>query len=474
VGNNMAFRKLDLRGGAFRAVLGFLGQHWRRQPWRIAWILSVFLLATLADVLTPLFAGKLVDAVAGPASSPTNWDAALLAFGVLVGLGLCGVLLRQLSFMSIITLTLRMMTDIASGAFHRLQRFSTDWHANSFAGSTVRKVTRGMWALDLLNDTLLIALFPSVVMLIGSTVLLGFLWPLMGLIVGLGSLLYIAVTVFLSVGYVAPAASLANAWDTRMGGALADAISCNAVVKGFGAEDREEERLATVIDKWRSRTRRTWKRGTLNGTTQQAMLLLLRGAIIGAAVLLWARGMANAGDIAMVLTTFFVLQGYLRDVGMHIRNLQRSVNDMEELVEIESQPLGIEDRPSATPIRIGAGRIDFDHVNFHYGSHTTPLYRDFSVSIEGGEKVGLVGHFRLRQDHLRQADPAPLRRHRRRHRHRRPEHRRGHASFATSADRHRAAGAAAVPSLAGREHRLCPPRRQPRRGRACRPPRQRA
>src|SRR5690606_1007808 len=114
----------------------------------------------------------------------------------------------------------------------RVQRFSTDWHANAFAGSTVRKVTRGMWALDLLNDTILIALAPSLIMLVGSTVLLGLFWPAMGVIVGLGSLIYIGVTVFLSIGFVAPAASLANAWDTRMGGALADAISCNAVVKG--------------------------------------------------------------------------------------------------------------------------------------------------------------------------------------------------------------------------------------------------
>ena len=75
--------------------------------------------------------------------------------------------------MAIIDLTLKMMADIAADAFHRVQRFSTDWHANTFAGSTVRKITRGMWALDLLNDTMLMALFPSLVMLIGSTVLLG-------------------------------------------------------------------------------------------------------------------------------------------------------------------------------------------------------------------------------------------------------------------------------------------------------------
>lgn len=355
--------------------------------------MGTFLLSTLADVLTPLYSGRLVDAVASSAAADdVAWNAAMAAFSMLVALALTGVVLRNLAFMAIVELTLKMMADIAADAFHRVQRFSTDWHANSFAGSTVRKITRGMWALDLLNDTILIALLPSVVMLVGSTLLLGWFWPLMGAIVAIGSVLFIAVTTMLSLGYVAPAARLANAWDTRLGGSLADAVSCNAVVKGFGAEEREETRLAEVVAKWRGRTRRTWMRGTVNGTTQGTMLLLLRGAVIGFSLLLWSWGQASAGDVAFVLTSFFVLQGYLRDIGTHIRNLQRSINDMEELVDFQSVPLGIEDRSGAKPIRITDGRITFDNVTFHYGSHRLPLYRDFSVDIAPGERVGLVGH----------------------------------------------------------------------------------
>ncbi|RFU46656.1 ABC transporter ATP-binding protein [Paraburkholderia sp. DHOC27] len=389
----MTTRKLDFRGQAFKDVLSFTVRHWREQPWRIFAVTSLVLLSALADVLTPMFAGHLVDAIAsGSAGNPAAWHAAMTAFGTLAGLGLGATLLRQGVFMNIIALTLRMMSQIAANAFHRVQRFSTDWHANNFAGSTVRKITRGMWALDILNDTLLIALFPSLVMLVGSTVLLGARWPLMGLVVGLGSVLYIAVTAMLSLGFVAPAARLANAWDTRMGGALADAVSCNAVVKAFGAELREEALLARIIGKWRHRTRRTWVRGTLNGGVQGGMLVLIQASILGAALLMWARGRASVGDITFALTMFFMLQGYLREVGMHIRNLQRSVNDMEELVSLEKQPLGIDDAPGARPITIGKGEIRFEHVTFHYGALATALYDDFSVRIAPGERVGLVGH----------------------------------------------------------------------------------
>ena len=389
----MSRKKLDFRADAFRDVLGYTFSHWAKQPWRATLIALLVLGATLAEAFSPIFAGRMVDAIAtGSGTDDAFWGPAVTAFATMVSLYVGGVLLRQVVFFNIISFTLAMMKDVIANAFHRVQHFSTDWHANSFAGSTVRKITRGSGALDLLNDVLLVALLPSLVMLIGATAILGAVWPVMGLVVGLGSLIYVGVTVWLSVSFVAPAGTLANGWDTRMGGALADAVSCNSVVKAFGAETREEAILERVVGKWRKRTRRLWQRGTLNGGAQGLMMAGMQAAILGTALLLWRQGLATPGDITFVLTMFFVLQGYLRDVGQHIRNLQRSVNDMEELVALGEQPLGIEDKPGAAAIKIGAGAIAFDKVTFQYGAHATPLYRDFSVTIGSGERVGLVGH----------------------------------------------------------------------------------
>jgi len=92
-----------------------------------------------------------------------------------------------------------------------------------------------------------------------------------------------------------------------------------------------------------------------------------------------------------VLTSYYIIHAYLRDVGMHINNLQRSVNDMEELVAIHDEAIGIADAPDARPIDIQGGRIVFDHVTFHYGGHRAPLYDGLSVDIRAGERVGLVG-----------------------------------------------------------------------------------
>lgn len=374
------------------AVLAYITGHWARRKLQVATVAGTMLLATLADVFVPYFSGRLVDALllAGE-TREVALSHALEAFAVMAALGLAMLGLRHWAWMGVLPLSLGMMTDISRETFARVQRFSTDWHANSFAGSVVRKVTRGMWAVDMLNDTLLLALLPSAFVLAATTVLLGVHWPLMGAIVGVGAIVYVALIVSLSVAYIAPAARLSNAWDTRIGGVLADALGCNAVVKAYGAEDREDERLTGVVSRWRKRTARTWARHTMAATGQSALLLVVRTVLIGAGIWLWWSGQATPGDVTYMLTTYFVVHGYLRDVGQYIHNLQRAINEMDELVELHATPVGVVDRAGAVPVRITAGEVRFENVGFHYGAHETPLYRDLSVTIKAGERVGLVG-----------------------------------------------------------------------------------
>ena len=388
----MTDKKRKDRPTAIRTVLPFVFRHWRNQPWLGSGLALAMVGATVSDLFMPLFAGKLVDAITqGQTDFEAAKSGALFAFGAIIALGVTQITFRHFGLWAIVPFTLRLMSDMVRDAFHLIERFSTDWHANSFAGSTVRKITRGMWAVDLLNDTILLALLPSVVVLTGSAILFGLHWPALGIAVGIGAVAYISMTITLSTQYIAPAARLSNAWDTKVGGTLADALTCNAVVKSFGAEEREEARLERVVGKWRKRVRRTWMRFTVSSTFQLIVLLCLRASVVGGALLLWMAGKASPGEVTYVLTSYFVIHGYLRDIGFHVNNLQRSVNDMEELVAIHDEVPGILDAPGAVRLKVAGGNIVFDAVTFHYRGHATPLYNGLSVNIAAGERVGLVG-----------------------------------------------------------------------------------
>ncbi len=375
-----------------RAVLGFALAHWRRQPVLVAAILAASLVATAADVVMPVFAGRLVDAVA-EGSGLARAEAgrrAVAALAMLAALGLVLVVLRYAAMLGVVRLTLAMMRDVTAEAFARVQRFSSDWHADSFAGSTVRQVTRGTAALDLLNDTLIFALLPALVALGGSALVLGLRWPTMGVAIGLGSAAYVALAV-LAASWVGEAARLSNLWDTRLGGALADAVTCNAVVKAFGAEGREDARLGWVVGKWRRRVRRTWLRGSGVHSVLGLGLLGLRTGVTALGTWFWWTGRAGPGGVATVLTSYFVVQGYLQDIGQHVRNLQRSTNDLEELVGLHRRLPQVADAADARPLLAGAGRVEFERVDFRYGGQAAPLFEGLSLVIPAGQRVGLVG-----------------------------------------------------------------------------------
>lgn len=370
------------------AVLRFMLVHWRRRRGPALVIGLATLLATLTEIFMPVFAGRLVDAmILGTAGH----GAALRAFATIVALGAAMIMLRFVAVQTIIPFTLGIMCDIAESSFCRVQRMSTEWHANSFSGSTVRKITRAMWALDSLNDVLLLSLLPALTVLAGTVVLFFIRWPALGLMMAFGALAYLVVALTLALRFVAPASRLANKYDSQIGATLSDAIGANAVVKAFAAEGREDVRLSRIAGKWRRRIGRSWKRQSWSGTLQVTLLWVIRSAVTGAGLLLWWQGEATPGDVAYLLTTYVVIQGYLRNMGQLVHQFQRGVNEMEEMVQLHDEHPDISDRSGAVPITISEGGIVFDGVGFGYGGQKAQLYSNLNIAIRPGERVGLAG-----------------------------------------------------------------------------------
>lgn len=379
------------RQNLFVDVLKFVMRRWLDFPLPLWITVAGVMVATVLDVLMPVLAGRLVSDVAEPAAqSALARDAVWMLFAM-AACGVGNVLGKRAAYLGITHLTTQVMHKIGAEAFARVQRLSTDWHANTFAGSTVRRLTRGMWAVDMLDDTLLLMLIPEVCLLVLTTLVLAWHWLFMGVLLGVLSIVFIAVSCILTLRYVAPSARESNQWDSRMGAALADAITCNAVVKAFGAEQREEQRLEEVIGNWRTHTRQTWTRGTNSAGVQNLLVTLMRLALAGAAVWLWLKDLAGPGDVAYVLTMTFLVQGYLRDIGQQVSVVQRSVNEMEELLELWRTEPSVKDAAIVQPFKTQEGEIRFDHVSFQYPGQKKQIFSDLNVTIAAGSRVGLVG-----------------------------------------------------------------------------------
>jgi len=271
---------VDRESIGFGQVLAFVWGYWRRFPVRFALISGGVLLAIVIEIQIPARSAELVTSLQRFDSGRAALQPAWVAAGWLLGTFAVVFTLRQLYLRVWVRFAADVMRQMVSEGFQRAQRFSADWHANNFAGATVRKISRGMWAYDTFADTTVIDLGPAVITLLGFSVAMFLREPLLGLYFASAVGGFIAVSVVLSLRYVAPANQLSNDADTQLGGALADAMTCNTVIKSFGAEDREDRRFDAAAERWQLRARKAWRRSMDSGAIQSVLILLLLGGLL--------------------------------------------------------------------------------------------------------------------------------------------------------------------------------------------------
>ncbi|WP_337185798.1 ABC transporter ATP-binding protein [Phenylobacterium sp.] len=371
-----------------RKVLEFISTYWRRRPWLMTVTIGLTLVAIGFDLMLPWAAGRMVDAVAG---GPANADPAWRAWALFVGVYLAFSVIRNTAMRFLIPFSATNMKEMTDDGFRRVQSFSSDWHADTFAGATVRRLSRAMWGYDTVTDAVLIWFGPAAVVLGGLCVMMLVRWPAVGAFACVVTVLYVLSNIFLTALWARPANLRSVALDSRIGGALADSISSNATVKTFGAEAREEGRIAGVTEMWRKATMKTWGRFTDLWLLHNLMLVALQAGLTGLLLREWVQGRASVGDITFAVTAFMLMSGYLRNIGENIRMAQKGMDDIEDVARYAQTAPQVLDRPAAPAFRADLGEIVFDRVTFAYKSAAGPLYDRFTLRIAPGERVALVG-----------------------------------------------------------------------------------
>ena len=369
-------------------VLAFIAGFWLRRPWLLVASAGLMLLAVGFDILMPTAAKALIDAVSDPAR---NADNAWQAWGLFVGVYVAFVITRNIAFRFWNPLAANNMAEMTNEAFRRVQTFSSDWHADTFAGSTVRRLSRAMWGYDAVSDAVVLWLGPALLVLFGLSLQMALKWPLIGLLSFSVVIGFLVLNLWVVKVYVRPANLKSNALDSRIGGALADAITSNPTVKSFGAETREESRFGQVTGGWSRAVQITWGRFMDVWVLQNVLMVILQAGMTGMLVNLWVQGAASPGDIAFAITTFMLMSGYLRNIGENVRMMQKGLDDVEDVANYARMVPQVADAPAAKPFVGGEGEIVFDHVTFRYKSAETPLYDTFNLTIAPGERVALVG-----------------------------------------------------------------------------------
>ncbi len=102
-------------------------------------------------------------------------------------------------------------------------------------------------------------------------------------------------------------------------------------------------------------------------------------------------GWLTIGDFALVLVINIAIVDFLWQATSQFSNFSKLYGVIAQALSVVQDKPELEDAESASTLNVQKGQIAFDKITFHYKG-TEPLFYNKSVTIEAGQKVGLVGY----------------------------------------------------------------------------------
>lgn len=110
----------------------------------------------------------------------------------------------------------------------------------------------------------------------------------------------------------------------------------------------------------------------------------------GLALYCWQKNMISVGDVVLIFNTNWNITMLLWWAGLELPTLFKEIGICRQALSVIEDDHEVQDVPDAKPLHVTQGEISFRNVEFWY-AHKVPFFNKKSISIQGGQKVGLVG-----------------------------------------------------------------------------------
>jgi len=373
---------------SFLDVFKFAANYWMRQPKKLCLLLSLVFMAALFETYLPSALASFLSSI----QAHQGHEAVLYHLGVFLGTYLAQALLFSITYLIYNSFETNLFKSLVDDVFAYIYGLPERFFANSFTGSIVSKVNRARQKIEVFEDEILMRLFTTLIILIGSIVFLMLQFPLLAALMIAYLLLLVAVTSFLVLRISGPAQErYANAQDD-FSAHLADSISGIAPTKSFAQEQYELDRFLNITSELRIKNLRAYHLGNLSMYVQRMMLVGMLVLLMGGGTWYYFQGLATVENMAYLAFAYTIMQSYIRDVGENIKNLLTSSYDLHGVIRLLQEKPEVSNKQNLPALNIRHGEIVFEHVNFTYPDKSTPIFQDFSVTIRAGERIALVGH----------------------------------------------------------------------------------
>jgi subfamily B ATP-binding cassette protein MsbA len=170
---------------------------------------------------------------------------------------------------------------------------------------------------------------------------------------------------------------------------LAEIFGASRFVKTYSLEQRETERANAAFEE----QRRLGMKLAHNRARSEPLLEVLGGLALAGVLYLAGMRIANdlmtLGDLIGMIGAVAVATPAARSISGFNTMLNEALAAVSRIFTLIDEPVTINDKSDAKPLKITAGRIEFEDVRFSYGD--APAIENVSFTVEPGETVALVG-----------------------------------------------------------------------------------
>ena len=362
---------------------------------RVFLAVALMLLSKLITIAIPYAFKWVTDALAGKPPRDTFPLSHLLvgAVALTIVYGILRILMaltqqgRDALFAAV---AMNAVRRLAIEVFEHLHRLSLRFHLERKTGGLTRVLERGRNAIETIIRTSMLTAVPTIVefALIVGALLFSFDWRYVAAIT-VTVVAYLAYTTVATNWRIGIRRSM-NESDTDANTKAIDSLLNFETVKYFGAEQREAARYDKAMARYERMSVRTYVSLAVLNAGQAVIFTIGLIAVLLMCVVEIRDGKKTVGDFVFINLMMLQLYQPLNFMGMVYREIKQAIVDIEAMFAILDQNPEIEDVPGATPLKVTAGDVRFENVEFAYDA-ARPILRGVSFEAPPGHTVAIVG-----------------------------------------------------------------------------------
>jgi len=360
---------------------------------RALFALGCLVLSKVATVGVPIVLKHIVEHFERAKDDPAMLAAVLpvsllLAYG---GLKLGSSLFNELRDVVFAKVRYRAMRRLSTRVMEHLHRLSLRFHLDRKTGAVSRDLERGTRSVSQILNYMAFSVLPILVEFSLVAFILLRDYDASFALAMFGSVVVYVLVTFAITEWRMDFRHYMNRLDSEANTQAFDSLINYETVKYFGNERMELARYDGTLAEWEG-----W---AVKSQTSMSILNFGQGTVIALGVtlvmFLAMRGVV-AGELSigdLVLLNAFLLQLFipLGFLGIVYRQIKYSLADMDLIFKLLERQPEITDRPGAAELRVTAGNVRFEGVNFGYQAERQILH-DLDLEVPAGQKVAVVGH----------------------------------------------------------------------------------